>query len=98
MDFFSFIKILSLFNFFSTDSEIERASFLLRVVPELRSYFAAFGYELYYHDCHLSTDGYSNTHDLEEMCLNSIENILNIAANNPENGILFMVTKSKILD
>jgi hypothetical protein len=63
----------------------------------LRSYFAAFGYEFYYHDCHLGTDGYTNMHDLEDICLGTLEQATSSACLNAENGILFIVSVQFVL-
>ncbi len=76
------------------DFSVESSALLVRVMPDLRSYFAAFGYELYYHDCHLATGGYTKDHDLEEICLSTLKQSTEVALLNTENGIVFIVSVS----
>lgn len=59
------------------------------MIPELRNFFAVYGYELYYHDCHLETDAISDNHNLEAICLEILNRT--IQQNRNENGINYIV-------
>jgi hypothetical protein len=73
------------------DSEVERAAILVKVIPEIRSIFASRGYELYYHDCHLGTSGITDDHNIERICINTLNTSIEKWNMISQDGIRFMV-------
>ena len=69
---------------------MERSAILVKVIPELRTIFLTHGYELYYHDCHLGTNGVSDNQNLESLCLGLLND--SIEKSSPQHGIKFIVS------